>query len=425
MAPRHKQTGGFFGLKLNLIGNRIVISSINPPPTYPKIQVTLYSCPNGTDTSVPFVNWRNKCSHVHTYTGTTLTSYYPIPKTVVPGNVAVLKDYVVPLANSQGTAAKYIAAVNATNAAGNIIYPNYITASVNQGIYKQLEITAAPVLSISPDNKSLIVSNLIKPDGTNDAGYLMVYKNNENPNITDKYDYNIAFNYNTLNNNMFIITAPSDSTLGVIAAGTKVTVALVVGSLDGSGSDGRRATAYGASIVSNTATALEPVAAAPLTTTTGIAMMGNALAVRPLPTSAAPKASAAPAAPAAAPAAPAAVSFLTAAPPVPSGPQCSNQSVCKANGVVQGTVVKRTTPGEVPMCFYTKAQCDALNGNFAGPSGNLPAGVTGVGECLLKTGGSFTWNCRPGQGGGRMKRTRKNKKSKKQKQTRRIRKQRR
>ena len=127
---------------------------------------------------------------------------------------------------------------------------------------------------------------------------------------------------------------------------------------------------------------------------------------------------------AAAPAAVAAPAILVAASTVPSGPQCANQPGCKVNGVIQGTVVKRTTPGEVPMCFYTERQCNALGGTFAGVSNNLPAGVTGVGECLYKTGGSYTYNCRPGQGGGRrIKRTRKNKKAKKQ--TRRVRKQRR
>jgi hypothetical protein len=78
------------------------------------------------------------------------------------------------------------------------------------------------------------------------------------------------------------------------------------------------------------------------------------------------------------------------------------------------------------MCYYTKDECEnQLKGNWGATTALFPSTAPiNLGECIVKTGGSFTWNCRPVQGGGRrMKRTRKNKKSKKQ--TRRIRKQRR
>jgi len=173
--------------------------------------------------------------------------------------------------------------------------------------------------------------------------------------------------------------------LAVVSSGPSASGPWTAGELIGPVDSLLAAQAESPADVTACAAAAAAAADAPLSTTTGIAMMGNALSVRPPVAPAAPVAPVAPAA---------------AAPPVPSGPQCANQSFCKANGVVQGTVVKRTTPGEVPMCFYTGAQCSALGGNFAGVSNNLPAGVTGVGECLLKTGGSFTWNCRPMTGGG-------------------------
>ena len=75
------------------------------------------------------------------------------------------------------------------------------------------------------------------------------------------------------------------------------------------------------------------------------------------------------------------------------------------------------------MCYYTEQECGSLNGKFYRTTDLFPKGApTDLGECLAG-GASYTWNCRPGQGGGRrIKRTRKNKKAKKQ--TRRVRKQR-
>jgi hypothetical protein len=43
----------------------------------------------------------------------------------------------------------------------------------------------------------------------------------------------------------------------------------------------------------------------------------------------------------------------------------------------------RKNMGGGVMRFYTKAECDKLNGNWSAS-----------GECAKKTGGSWTWDCR-------------------------------
>lgn len=71
-------------------------------------------------------------------------------------------------------------------------------------------------------------------------------------------------------------------------------------------------------------------------------------------------------------------------------------SIAAIPATCRGLGTPQPSGGFQNMILYSQAECAALNGNWNDDTAAATAlgGSTRVGQCLVKTGGSFTWDCR-------------------------------